>query len=90
MKPATQAIACSANTSRFLVRICSTELQLPTLNGGEMVCTTKPPEPETPAISQVAASSVTAAAKLPANQRRSAGHGSSCQRPSVARVRRTP
>ena len=90
MKPATQAIACSASTSRFAIRICSTWPQLPTLNGGSIVWTRKPPAPEMPAIAQVAASSVVAASRLPANQRRTAGHGSACQPPRVSRVRRTP
>jgi hypothetical protein len=55
-----------------------------------IVWTMNPPAPDTPAISQVAASRTTAAATAPANQRPTAGQGSACHRWSVSCVRRTP
>ena len=89
MKPATQAIPCSASTSPFLKRI---RARSPASAGQS--------RPGTYAVvgsgrvnsatAQTAMSRQIAIRKLSANQRRSTGPGCACQRSSVPRVSRIP
>ena len=90
MKPATQAIAWSANTSMLWPTIRAKSATPPTTNGGR-ASDTGPRDPDlTAATAQIVTSSRLATARLPANQGRSTIDGRARHEASAPRVLRTP